>query len=65
MVAGSVPLHLKGTALTLVNCLGFGISIVSIQLLSFLSDRMNPNYLFLLLVLGPVLGLIGLKAKTP
>lgn len=65
MVADSVPLHLKGTALTLVNCLGFGISIVSIQLLSFLSDRMNPNYLFLLLVLGPVLGLIRLKAKTP
>ncbi|MGB5274156.1 MAG: MFS transporter [Flavobacteriaceae bacterium] len=65
LVAGSVPLHLKGTALTLVNCIGFGISIVSIQLLSFLSDRMNPNYLFLLLVLGPVLGLIGLKTKTP
>jgi MFS family permease len=65
LVAGSVPIELKGTALTLVNCIGFAISIGSIQLLSFLAERMNPNYLFLILVLGPIFGLAGLKGKAP
>lgn len=65
LVADSVPIELKGTALTLVNCIGFAISIVSIQLLAYLVDRMNVNYLFLFLVLGPVLGLAGLKGKIP
>lgn len=65
LVAGSVPLHLKGTALTLVNCIGFAISILSIQLLSFLTFHISPKYLFLVLVLGPVLGLLGLKSKVP
>ncbi len=65
MVAASVPKELKGTGLTLVNCIGFAISIVSIQLLSFLTDKIDPIYLFAFLGLGPLFGLINLTKKSP
>ena len=65
MVAASVPTELKGTGLTLVNCIGFAISIVSIQLLSFLTDKIDPMYLFAVLGLGPLFGLINLAKKSP
>ena len=35
LVARSAPMHLKGSALTIVNCIGFSITIVSIQLMNF------------------------------
>jgi MFS family permease len=63
MVASSAPAQLKGTALTLVNCIGFSISIVSIQLLSVLVDRIDPIYLFTILGIGPLFGLISLLKK--
>jgi len=61
LVAGAIPNELKGTGLTLVNCIGFALSIVSIQLLSFLANRINPKHLFLLLAIGPILGLVALR----
>jgi MFS family permease len=63
MVASSAPAQLKGTALTLVNCIGFSISIVSIQLSSVLVDRIDPIYLFTILGIGPLFGLISLLKK--
>lgn len=56
MVANSVPVELKGTALTLVNCLGFSISIISIQLLTYALNFLDPILIFTLLSIGPVLG---------
>lgn len=56
LVAASASADIKGTALTLATCIGFGITIVSIQLLSYLQDRIGINYLFLVLAIGPVLG---------
>lgn len=56
MVANSVPVQLKGTALTLVNCLGFSISIISIQLLTYALNFLHPIHIFTLLSIGPVLG---------
>ena len=41
LVTQTVPNNLKGTALTIVNCIGFTISIVSIQLLSALSNKIT------------------------
>ncbi|MDB2385369.1 MFS transporter, partial [Polaribacter sp.] len=38
LVAKAAPQEEKGTALTIVNCIGFSITIISIQLLSFLQD---------------------------
>jgi len=56
----------RGTNLTLVNCIGFSITIVSIQLLNFLSIFISTPYLFLFLAIGPILGIlamIGLREK--
>jgi len=64
LVAESIPAELKGTGLTLVNCIGFAISICSIQLLSYLSERIPPKFLFIPLAIGPLLGLISLGRKS-
>ena len=63
LVAKAIPSELKGTGLTLVNSIGFAISILSIQLLSFLTDIINPTYLFSFLAIGPILGLLNLWKK--
>ncbi len=49
-----------GTALTIVNSLGFAITIGSIQLLDQFT---SSNYIFLLLAPGPLLGLIAFYAE--
>lgn len=64
LVAGSIQANIKGTGLTLVNCIGFALSIVSIQLLSFLVDSVSIQYLFLILCIGPVIGLWQLNKKS-
>lgn len=58
--AGNAPMHLVGSALTIVNCIGFAISIVSLQLLNYLVTFIDPSYLFLALVPGPLYGLISM-----
>jgi MFS family permease len=50
-----------GSALTIANCIGFGISIVSIQLLNATAGTVPAQYLFLLLAPGPALGLLALR----
>ncbi len=64
LVAQNAPVKIKGTALTIVNCIGFSITIISIQLLNQLSIIIPPHYLYLILALGPILGLWALKKKT-
>ncbi|MFS4468022.1 MFS transporter [Maribacter sp. 2210JD10-5] len=63
LVASSIDPKLKGTGLTLVNCIGFAITIVSIQLLSVLSQQMAPTYIFLVLAIGPLFGLWQLSGQ--
>jgi len=53
----------KGTALTIVNCIGFSISIISIQLINILKDVVNPEVLYIALAMGPVVGLATLMQK--
>ncbi|WP_367390632.1 nitrate/nitrite transporter [Lewinella sp. LCG006] len=60
LVAQNAPAEQKGTALTIVNCLGFAITILSIQLLNYLQLEVEPAYLFIVLAVGPLLGLWGL-----
>jgi hypothetical protein len=55
------PPRLVGSALTIANCIGFSITIVSIALCAALIDTAGPRYVFLLLVPGPVLGLMALR----
>lgn len=64
LVAGALPNELKGTGLTLVNSIGFAVSILSIQLLTYLADTTSTNYLFLILAVGPIVGLWQLIKKS-
>lgn len=63
LVAQNAPEKDKGTALTIVNCIGFTITIISIQLVSNLYHITNSTFIYLLLAIGPVFGLISLKFK--
>ena len=63
LVARNATPEIKGTALTLVNCIGFSITIISIQLLSLLKDVFSPHYLYMLLAIGPLLGLMALYER--
>ncbi|MDX5422878.1 MAG: MFS transporter [Hymenobacteraceae bacterium] len=59
--ARTAPSHLVGTALTVVTSIGFAITILSIQLMGFLLTLFPPEQVFILLVPGPVLGLLALR----
>lgn len=63
LVAQNADSKIKGTALTIVNCIGFSITIISIQLLNYLHSTFSNNYIFLLLAVGPVLGVLALGCK--
>ncbi|MCB1477332.1 MAG: MFS transporter [Rhodobiaceae bacterium] len=58
--AQNAPRDRVGSALTIVNCIGFAITIVSIQLLSAATALTGIQYLFVLVTPGPVLGLLAL-----
>jgi len=60
LVAQSAPIESRGTSLTIVNCIGFSITIVSIQFLNLLADHIHGQFIYMLLAIGPVLGLIAL-----
>jgi MFS family permease len=59
LVATHAPERLVGSALTIVTSIGFAITIVSIELLSHLSESLPPAYLFTFLAAGPVIGLFS------
>lgn len=56
--ARSAPRELVGSALTLANCVGFAITIASINLLELLDGRVPPAWLLIALAPGPALGLV-------
>jgi MFS family permease len=58
--AHNAPRELVGSALTIGNCIGFAITIGSIQLLNALAGSVDSALVFLALVPGPVLGLVAL-----
>ncbi|MGB3180522.1 MAG: MFS transporter [Cyclobacteriaceae bacterium] len=61
LVATTAPEASKGTALTIVNSVGFAITIPSILLLGETFKALPTEYAFLVLVPGPVFGLIGMS----
>ncbi|WP_424962584.1 MFS transporter [Ekhidna sp.] len=63
LVAQNAKPELKGTALTIVTCMGFAITIVSIQLLSWLVGS-APTYATWVLVIGPIFGFFSLRGAT-
>lgn len=63
LVANSVSGELKGSSLTIVNCIGFSITIISIQFINMATDLIDHRFLFALLAAGPILGLTALAGK--
>ncbi|WP_252723833.1 MFS transporter [Winogradskyella psychrotolerans] len=62
MIAQNCKVESIGTALTIVNCLGYSLTIVSIQILSYLIGHVSYTPLvFMTLGIGPILGIIALK----
>nr|WP_280790411.1 MFS transporter [Pedobacter petrophilus] len=60
LVAKNAPERLRGTSLTLVNCIGFTITIISIQVINYLAKAFNSPYIYMVLAIGPALGLLAL-----
>lgn len=69
LVAQKTSSETKGTALTIVNCIGFSITIVSIQLTGLMEGLIPPTYVYSFLAVGPLLGLVAIgtndKHKEP
>jgi MFS family permease len=65
LVAQNAPEESRGTSLTIVNCIGFSITIISIQFINLLSDKVNAQYIYMFLAIGPILGLIALISNKP
>lgn len=61
LVAQSVPAEERGTALTLVNSLGFGLTVISIYLTRMLTQFLEPTMALGLLFIGPVIGVAVFK----
>jgi MFS family permease len=63
LVAQQAPQQFRGSAITMTTCIGFAITIVSIQLLNFLQHTIDPTFLLIWLLPGPVLGVAALFRK--
>lgn len=59
--ARNAPADIVGSALTLTNCIGFSISIGSLMLLEWLQFQVDPTYLMIALLPGPLLGLLAAR----
>lgn len=60
LIARHAPQESKGTSLTIVNCIGFSLTIISIECISLLSDFVAITYRYTFLAIGPVFGLVVL-----
>ncbi len=60
MVARTAPQALVGSALTLVNCIGFSITVVSLALVQWLATVLPIQYVLVVLTPGPAVGLIAM-----
>ncbi|MBC5774189.1 MFS transporter [Pontibacter sp. KCTC 32443] len=59
--ARTAPPHLVGTALTVVVCIGFALTILSIQFTARMLELIPVPAAFALLAVGPAVGLLSLK----
>ncbi|MDN5200565.1 MFS transporter [Fulvivirgaceae bacterium BMA10] len=60
LVAQTAPKESIGSALTIVNSIGFAITIVSIQIINQIKGNFDQSLLYVLLFIGPAFGLLSL-----
>jgi MFS family permease len=63
LIAKYAPFESRGTALTVVTCIGFSVTILSIQSISFFSEWIHDPYLYCFLAIGPIIGVFALVKK--
>lgn len=63
LIAQNAPENTRGTSLTIVTCIGFSITIISIQLINSLLDFISNRFIYMILAIGPILGLWALLKK--
>lgn len=61
LVSEHSPAEYVGTALTLQTCLGFLLTMVTIEALPRLADAVGWRYASLLLIPGPILGILAMR----
>lgn len=61
LVAQNAPSEARGTALTIVNSIGFALTILSIQIISSIQKAEASTSVYALLAVGPFVGLVALK----
>ena len=55
------PPTLVGSALTIANCIGFAITILTLQMLNRIAGHIDAAYLYVPLAAGPVFGLFAMR----
>lgn len=60
LVAQHAIAQYRATALTIVNCIGFAITIISIQILVEFSTLFTLKFMFVVLAIGPIFSVINL-----
>lgn len=62
IIALSAPKELVGSGLTLVNSIGFAITILSLWVVSQIAGLVETSFVLIFLALGPIAGLISMKS---
>ena len=60
MVAESADREYVATGLTIVNSIGFAVTIISIQLINVLWTQWQSPYVFMFLAIGPIFGTVSI-----
>jgi hypothetical protein len=63
ITAAAAPRDRVGSALTIVNCIGFALTIASIQLATALAGSIPPQLWFVPVAIGPALGLLAFRRR--
>lgn len=59
--AATAPREYVGSALTIANCIGFGVSVASLHVMQSLAGWLPPAWWFVPVAVGPALGLLAAR----
>lgn len=62
--AQQAPASVVGSSLTLINCIGYTITLIAVELLATLLGTIPVEWLMLILAPGPIIGIISLNSKS-